>query len=198
MKFFIIVILLLFTACSANEKTKTERMNTAIEDKRSVSYPFVTEKEITLGEAVTDIIDKGSNRVANISLACNKITGKEILPDEIFSFNTITGEKTSVNGYKMAPVILQGEKAYDIGGGVCQVSTTVYQAVVNAGLEIIEQHCHSEPVAYAAKGTDATVVFGVKDFRFKNNSNETVYVYTWVEQQKVFAKIIKKSIDILQ
>ena len=149
-------------------------------------------KEETIAESYTDIIDKGENRVNNILLACQKISGTELYPGEEFSFNKITGKKTTSNGYKNAPVIINGEKSSGIGGGVCQVSTTIYMAAISGGFDITEHHNHSESVAYAPNGMDATVVYGVKDFSFVNNTDKRVYIYTWVENNKVFVKIIKK------
>ena len=92
---------------------------------------------------------------------------------------------------------MNGEKSYGIGGGVCQVSTTIYMAALNAGLEITEHHNHSEPVAYASEGMDATVVFGVKDFKFKNTTSKDLYIYVWVSEEKVFSKILKKELEVI-
>lgn len=196
MKIILIFILMFLAACSAENKGEVENRDINIVNKQFVKYPTIIETEVTLGEATTDIIDNGRNRVSNILLACSKISGKEILPGEEFSFNNITGRKTEKNGYKYAPVLINGEKSYDVGGGVCQVSTTIYMAAFNVGLEITEHYNHSEPIAYAPVGMDATVVFGEKDFKFRNNTDKSLYIYTWVEKEKVFAKIIQKSIDI--
>ena len=154
--------------------------------------PTITEKEVTVGEAFTKIIDSGINRVNNINVACKSINSMSLAPGEEFSFNKTVGERNKKRGYKDAPIIFHGEKSYGVGGGVCQVSSTLYMAAINAGLEITERHTHSESVAYAP-GTDATVVYGEKDMRFKNNTDETIYIYTWVQDEKVYAKIIKKE-----
>ena len=196
MKFILIVILLFFTACSQDNKISEKEDSFEIMNRRISDIPSVVEREVTLGEAITLIIDDGKNRVDNIELACNAISGKTLNPGEEFSFNTITGDKTQQRGYKYAPVIFKGEKTYGIGGGVCQVSSTIYMAAVNAGLEITEKHSHSESVAYAPNHTDATVVYGEKDFKFVNDTGDVIYIYTWVTDGKVFSKIIKKSIDI--
>lgn len=191
MKIILIIIILVLTGCgNRNESAENKKISTTAERRQ------IKEKEITIAEATTPILDSGKNRLINIKIACEKINGVEVKAGDIFSFNFATGKRSAENGYKNAPVIVDGEKSYGIGGGVCQVSTTIYLATLNADLEIIEHYNHSEPVAYAPKGKDATVVYGRKDLRFRNNGDNSIYIYTWIEDGKVFAKIIKKSIDI--
>ncbi len=196
MKIFICIILLLLTACVQKKEISQEKISFEQMNKTITKEINIIEVEKTLGEAVTKIIDTGRNRMNNIYLACKSVSGKELSPGEEFSFNKATGPRSKSRGYKDAPVILNGEKSYGVGGGVCQVSTTIYMAVKNASLKITERHIHSEEVAYAPNHTDATVVYGEKDLRFKNNTDDTIYIYTWVEKGKVFSKIIKKDIDI--
>ncbi len=196
MKIIVILILVFISSCSPYKETKKERDSENIFERQFVKAPVIQETEITLGEASTKIIDMGKNRVTNISLACQKTSGKKLSPNEEFSFNNITGRKNKSNGYKYAPVIINGEKSYGIGGGVCQVSTTIYMAALNAGLEIVEHHNHSESVAYAPEGTDATVVYGVKDFKFRNNTDDDIYIYSWISGENVISKIVKKELKI--
>ena len=175
--------------CSCSFSNKSNINEYKMKDmKRTISV-----EETVLGEAATNIIDNGINRINNIQIACQKISGMKLSPWEEFSFNKITGKKTSQNGYKSAPVLVDGEKSYGIGGGVCQVSSTIYMAALNAGLEITEHHNHSESVAYAPNGMDATVVYGVKDFCFINNTDDDIYIYAWVENDQVLAKIVLKE-----
>lgn len=188
MKRCIIFLVLLLCSCSAPKKQN----EIEIEPQTQEVTRKITIQEITLAEASTNIIDKGENRVNNILLACQKISGIKLLPGEEFSFNKLTGRKTAKNGYKTAPVLVDGEKSYGIGGGVCQVSTTIYMAAISGGFEITQHYNHSESVAYAPNGMDATVVYGVKDFRFINNTTDDIYIYTWAENEKVYAKIVKK------
>ena len=186
-KLIIAIIVIFLCSCSVSkpeikEKTVRQRIHNPI-----------AEEETTISEAYTDIIDKGKNRVNNILLACQKISGIKLSPGEEFSFNKLAGKRTTNNGYKSAPILVNGEKSHGIGGGICQVSTTIYMAALSGGFEITEHHNHSAPVAYASKGMDATVVYGVKDFKFVNSTNNSIYLYVWVEKNKIFAKIIKKS-----
>ena len=189
MKKCIIFLAILLCACSSpNKQNKIEKGPQTQGVTRKI-----TVQEVTVAEANTDIIDKGENRFNNILLACQKISGIKLSAGEEFSFNKITGRKTVKNGYKTAPVLVDGEKSYGIGGGVCQVSTTIYMAAKSGGFEITEHYNHSESVVYAPKGMDATVVYGLKDFKFRNNSDDDIYIFVWVDGDKVISKIIKKD-----
>lgn len=198
MKIFICLILLLISACAQKQEISEEKISFETMNKNITKEIKIVEKEETLGEAVTRIFDDGKNRMENIRLASGSISGKKLLPGEEFSFNETTGARSRSRGYKDAPVIFKGEKSYGVGGGVCQVGTTIYMAAVNASLPITERHIHSEEVRYAPNHTDATVVYGEKDMKFKNNTDDTIYIYTWIEDNKIFSKIIKKGIDIQQ
>lgn len=196
MKIILIIILIFLTGCSSDNKPIAKMQKTNPLNDRFSRKIEIIEKEVVIGEATTNILDQGKNRVNNIRTACEKISGTEVKEGEIFSFNSATGKRSAENGYKNAPVIVNGEKSYGIGGGVCQVSTTIYLAALNSDIDIVEHHTHSESVAYAPRGKDATVVYGVKDLKIKNNTHNPIYIYTWIENEKVFVKIIKKSIDI--
>lgn len=191
----IICFLIFFTGCSNknNERIKTQEP----EKNEQNSSEIVGEKEsstaeISVGEASTPILDDGENRVGNIHLACSAVSGHRLLPNEEFSFNKVVGPRKAELGYKKAPVLVNGEKVDGIGGGICQVSTTIYMAALNGGFEIKERHGHGKPAVYAPVGLDATVVYNTLDLRFINNTSNTVYIYTWVENGLVYAKIIKK------
>ena len=196
MKIILIVAIAILTGCAARNQPIAQKQRANPLENRFFRQKELVEKETVLGEASTNILDQGKNRVQNIKIACEKTSGVEVKAGETFSFNSSTGERNEENGYKNAPVIVDGEKSYGVGGGVCQVSTTIYLAALNSNLSVTEHHNHSEPVAYAPSGKDATVVYGVKDLKIKNNTDKSIYIYTWIENEKVFAKIIKKSIDI--
>ena len=186
--FLIFAVIIVLTACAENKEVPQEI--SPIEESRNITN--YDEVEISLGEAATTILDTGINRVNNIQIACESISGTSLFPGDEFSFNKVVGERSHKKGYKDAPIIFHGEKSYGTGGGVCQVSSTVYMAAVNAGMEITERHTHSEKVSYAP-GSDATVVYGEKDMRFKNNTEDSVFIYTWVQEEKVYAKIVKNE-----
>lgn len=110
-----------------------------------------------------------SNRSTNIRLAAEKVDGVVLMPGETFSYNSTVGRRTAAAGFKEAGVYVNGEVSTDYGGGICQVSSTLYNAVLRANLEIVERHNHYFQTGYVKAGTDATVSWGALDFQFKNN-----------------------------
>ncbi|MCL1874508.1 MAG: VanW family protein [Clostridiales bacterium] len=131
------------------------------------------------------------NRTINLKLAAAAINDTEIKPGSIFSFNTVVGPRSSANGYQKAIVFVGGAKELDYGGGVCQVSSTLYNAVLEAKLPVIERHPHGQPVTYVPKGKDATVAFGILDFRFRNDLKETVKITAKTEENSITIELWK-------
>lgn len=110
-----------------------------------------------------------ANRVNNIQVASSKLDGIVLLPGETFSYNGTVGKRTIAEGFKEAPVLVSGRHEKGIGGGICQTSTTLYNASLLCDLKIVERHNHSTPVAYVPAGRDATVDYGSKDLKIQNN-----------------------------
>jgi vancomycin resistance protein YoaR len=108
------------------------------------------------------------NRYHNVRLACKAIDGTVLLPGDVFSYNDIVGPRGPSAGYKSAPVIVRGKLEPGTGGGICQVSSTLYNAVLLSNLTVVRRAHHAFPVAYVPSGRDATVVDGAIDFKFKN------------------------------
>lgn len=108
------------------------------------------------------------NRTTNLRLACQKINGKVVMPGDVFSYNATLGERTVAAGYKDAKIFSAGEVVDGLGGGICQISSTLYNAVVMSNLEIVERRNHQFVTSYLPAGKDATVVYGITDFKFKN------------------------------
>lgn len=117
-----------------------------------------------------------SNRNTNILLASQALNGTVLKPGEVLSFNETVGQRTSKKGYKSAAAYSNGEVVQEIGGGVCQVSTTLYNAVVTSGLETVTRKSHTFKPTYVTPGMDATVSWGGPDYEFKNNSEHSVGV----------------------
>ena len=117
------------------------------------------------------------------------------MPGETLSYNKATGNRTVTNGYKNAPVIVQGVVQDGIGGGVCQVSTTLYNATLYSGLEIVQLRNHTIPSSYVPKGRDATVADSGIDFVFKNNLNHPIYIKNYVSGNTVTCQIYGSSKD---
>ena len=110
------------------------------------------------------------DRTHNLILACEAINGKILMPGEGFSFNETVGERTEKKGYREATVYVGGHSVPELGGGVCQVASSIYWAVLQADLENVERHCHTYLVTYVPMGMDATIYWGALDYQFRNNS----------------------------
>lgn len=119
-----------------------------------------------------------TGRSTNLRLAMKAINGKVLQPGQTFSFNGTVGERTAARGYKMGYVYSGGQAVPGIGGGVCQVSSTLFNAVLLANLGIVERHYHSLTVSYVPLGRDATVLWNSKDFKFKNTLNYPIKLVT--------------------
>ena len=144
--------------------------------------------------AYTTNTTNNSNRNTNIQLSAQAINGRTVLPGEIFSFNGATGERTAAKGYKEAAAIAGGQSRDEIGGGVCQTSSTLFNAVVRADLEIIERNPHAWPSSYIEKGFDATVNWPGLDFKFRNNTDWPVFILAAYSNRKVTVNIYGMSL----
>ena len=151
------------------------------------------EVDTLLGSHSTKFKSSVVGRTTNIKLATDRTSNVLLMPGDTFSYNEHTGKRTVENGYKNAPVIVQGVMQEGIGGGVCQVSTTLYNAVLYSGLELVNNKNHSIPSSYAEKGRDATVTDGGIDFVFKNNYEYPVYVKNYVSGNYVTCQIYGSS-----
>ncbi len=116
------------------------------------------------------------DRSTNLQIACQKINGKVILAGEIFSYNKALGPRTAAAGYRNGKIYVGGEVVDGLGGGICQISSTLYNTVLMSNLEIVERRNHQFVTAYIPAGRDATVVYGVTDFRFKNTRKYPVRI----------------------
>ncbi|WP_223292237.1 VanW family protein [Salipaludibacillus neizhouensis] len=131
-----------------------------------------------IGEYVTYFNANNKNRSHNISLSSDALNDYVVFPNKVFSFNEAVGERTVEKGYKRAPVIVKGELFEGVGGGICQLSSTLFNAVDEAGLKIVQRYSHSRSVPYVPPGRDATVSWYGPDFRFENNYNQPVLIRT--------------------
>ncbi|HBX22316.1 MAG TPA: vanomycin resistance protein VanB [Desulfotomaculum sp.] len=130
-----------------------------------------------------------ADRTYNIRVAAAALDGLLIAPGEEFSFNRVVGPRSSEAGYKSANVIVNNELVPGLGGGVCQVSSTLYNAVLLANLKIVERNNHSLPVSYVPIGRDATVVYGAVDFKFANNADFYIYAKSIVSGNNLTVKL---------
>jgi len=149
----------------------TAAEQTAPEAPRSIeaeSFP------VTLGSFTTTLLGSRPERTANIALAAEALDGAVIAPGEVLSFNVVVGPRTMERGYQAAPVILHETRQLQAGGGVCQVASTVFAAGLLTGLSCAERWRHSSPVDYIALGEDATIAWGSKDLRLRNDLDQRV------------------------
>lgn len=155
----------------------------------------VAENYGMITQARTNASSSSSNRLNNIRLALQLINGTCLKPGETFSFNEVVGERTKARGFKEATAYSSGEVTEQVGGGICQVSTTLFNAAVKADLEIVERHNHSLTVSYVEKGKDAAVNWGSQDLRFKNNTDDDIYICCYLTDDKrvrfgIFGKLL--------
>lgn len=133
-------------------------------------------------------------RIQNIKVSSKKYNGLIIKPNETFSFNTILGDVTASQGYAPEKVIKAGRIEYEYGGGICQVSTTLFRAAIMAGFPIVERKPHAFPVHYyEPQGFDATIYPGSSDLRFINNTPGPVLIQTHIVGKNIFFEIYGKS-----
>ncbi|ANA82673.1 MULTISPECIES: VanW family protein [Paenibacillus] len=129
-----------------------------------------------IGYYVTYFNSSNKNRSHNIALASKAIDSAVVFPGETFSFNEVVGMRTIDRGYKRAGVIVRGELSEGVGGGICQVSSTLFNAIDRAGLQIVKRYSHSRNVPYVLPGRDATVSWGGPDFVFENAYNQPILI----------------------
>lgn len=135
-----------------------------------------------------------SNRNTNIQLSAAAINGTTVLPGETFSFNQATGQRTAEKGYKEATAISGGQNVPEVGGGVCQTSSTLFNAVARANLEIVSRSPHAWPSSYVEKGMDATVNWPNLDFQFRNNTDWPVFIVAYYQNRKVTVELYGMSL----
>lgn len=174
---------------NSNNITSENKINTTNNITSQITVPK-TETEIS--SFSTKIYNKDKERQNNITITCKALTTKEIGVGETFSFCDAVGKSTSEKGYQEADIYVDGEKKQGLGGGNCQVSTTLYNAVIKIPeLEIIERHQHSGNVPYIKNGQDAAVAYGSYDFKFKNNTGNVIKIVMENTADNITSKIIK-------
>lgn len=150
---------------------------------------------VRIGSFTTFISDKKASRINNMEVAAKNIMYEKVAPGEEFSFNQVLGRRTPGKGYERAPIIIKTEngpkKDYGVGGGICQLSTTLYNAADRAGLKVTERHAHSKRVGYVPEGRDATVTYGGADLKFVNTGKHPVMIKVYVSNYRVKVSIIE-------
>lgn len=175
----------------------------SVKIKAEVVMPQVTTEDLksklfnaTLSSYSTTYSTGAVNRASNVALAARKVNGTIVKPGEVFSYNETIGDTTIANGYKVAPVFENGKTSEGVGGGICQVSSTLYSAVLYADLKVVERRNHSLTVAYLPKGQDATVSYGAIDFKFENNTPYPIKISAQTGGGTVTVSIIGTKPDV--
>lgn len=163
-----------------------DNTNTEVEDNKN-NAP----KETPMASFSTVIGDNSAGRLTNIRITCGIINGTIIDPNETFSFNEIVGKPTAERGYQEAKVIIDHKTETGIGGGNCQVSSTLYNAVLAVpSLTVVERSEHGKEVGYVPKGKDAAVSYGSLDFKFKNTTSHKIKINIGTDDKNITATII--------
>lgn len=140
---------------------------------------------------------EGNDRAHNIALACEALSQVTVGPGETFSFNEMVGPRTRERGYRKAPTFVGDGTVDDYGGGVCQVSTTLYIAMLKAGFRITERYCHAQPVSYVPLGFDATVAYGYLDMRMTNSGEAPCLVRVTADKGVLTAEVFGQPLPDL-
>lgn len=171
---------------NTNTNTNTNTSN--------ITEPVQPKTETQIAVFTTKIYGNEASRQNNMQITCNTLNNVEVQPGETFSFCNTVGKATAEKGYQEADIFVDGEKKKGFGGGNCQISTTIYNAVAQIPeLEVIERHNHSRDVKYIEKGKDAAVAYGSYDFKFKNNTDGVIRIVMEKTEKNITAKLIKIS-----
>ena len=183
-----------FTRTSTENNINNEQKNIQNDTNKNANSSNEENKQPVEKEVAnfsTPLKSGSPNRLTNIKLTCDKINGRILENGETFSFNEIVGPCTAEEGYKKAEIYVNKRIKYALGGGNCQVSTTLYNAVLAVpGLEVTERHEHNgRSVDYIEDGKDATVSYNTLDLKFVNNTGKAVKLYTSIDDSNVYARI---------
>jgi len=173
-----------------NEENQTQKN----EEKKPEEEPKKAEpkKETEIASFTTKIYTKDSGRQNNLTLACSTLNNTTVENGKTFSFSKTVGRATSGKGYKKADVFRNGDVVEALGGGLCQVSTTLYNAVLKIPkLKVTERHPHSNKVPYIKSGKDAAVSYGTYDLKFVNNTGNSIKIKAENTPNNVTIKILK-------
>lgn len=165
-----------------------------VEEKPRGTAEDLAQVQDLLGTFTTDYSSSNSNRSGNVSNGCSKINGTLLFPGDEFSATDTVSPFTTANGYALAGAYLNGKVVNSVGGGICQVSTTLYNAVLLAELEVTERNAHSMIVTYVKASADAAIAESAgKDFKFKNNTDYPIYIEGITKNKKITFNIYGKE-----
>lgn len=173
------------SSTNANQEISQNRIANIIENQNEILNNEISSFS-------TELKDKSEGRLINIDITCSTLNDTIVHAGETFSFNQVIGKPTIEKGYQEASVIIDHKTEKGIGGGNCQVSSTLYNAVLEAGnFSIIERHEHGKDVTYVSEGRDAAVSYGSLDFKFKNDLNYDIKIQATTDNETITIKLIK-------
>ncbi len=173
---------------TTNVQNSEQSQNNETIKKESVGVTEGLEKEIA--KFSTKIMEEDNHRDNNMEISLSKLNGTIVKNGDTFSFNKIVGSPTPDKGYEKAGVFVEDKYKKDYGGGNCQVSTTLYNAVLKVKeLKITERHEHTQEVYYVPLGKDAAVAYGEIDFKFENNTGHDIKIYSEMTEKEVKIKL---------
>lgn len=167
----------------------------------TLTEPETTEQQLNevmfsdvLGECTTTVGGTAA-RLGNVTLAAEKCNEYILMPGEVFSYNDVVGPRTTAAGFLPAPAYVQGQTVNEVGGGICQVSSTIYLATLRSNLEIVERRNHSYISDYITAGMDATVAYNAIDYKFKNDTEYPIMIEASVKNRKLTVQIVGTKTD---
>ena len=189
-----------FDVAAAQKALDAAAPGETVEIPAVIEYPKVTAEDLkavlfrdVLGEAQTKVGGTAA-RKSNVKLSASSINGLVLNTGDVFSYNESVGQRTAANGYQPAPAYVKGETVDEIGGGICQTSSTLYLACLRGNLEITERYAHRYIPAYIAAGMDATVSWGGPDYKFTNNTDYPIKIVTEYKGDYVTVKLLGTNV----
>lgn len=190
-----------FDVTAAQAKLDAAAPGETVDIDAQIEYPAVTAEELkgvlfrdVLGQCRTHVSGTAA-RINNVKLSAAACNGVVLNTGDVFSYNATTGQRTTAKGYQAAPAYVQGETVDEVGGGVCQTSSTLYYACLRSNLEITERYAHRYVPAYIDWGMDATVSWGGPDYKFTNNTNYPIKIVTSYSGGYLTVKILGTNVD---
>ena len=185
-----------FDVSTAQAALDVAQPGETVEIPAVIEYPAVTAEVLekvlfrdVLGECQTHVSGTAA-RISNVKLSASSINGYVMNTGDVFSYNGVVGQRTAANGYQAAPAYVKGETVDEIGGGICQTSSTLYLACLRGNLEITERYAHRYVPAYIPWGMDATVSWGGPDYKFTNDTNYPIKIVTEYNKGYLTVKIL--------
>lgn len=182
-------------AQALQEPTTREVALVVAEEPPNITAEDLAHLQVVLSAYSTPFHTYQRDRTYNLRLAMGKVNGTVLQPEEEFSLNQTVGPREQGEGYRAAIIFREGDTVPEIGGGVCQVASTLYNVALLANLEILERDHHSRPVWYCPVGRDATVYYGQKDVRFRNTLKHPIMILGEIRASRLYAWIVGHADD---